>query len=278
LVVLRCLRIGIVLRLGNPPADGHFYRHIWRWWVNSVVDVFVCNSMYTKNLVLHHGVPREKVRYIYNTAPSRTVAVPDGIVRDYRKIIYVGQIIPEKGVDLLIEAFAMVIARGYDASLDIVGDMDSWEPPAYVGFRDRIRARTGQSDLLGRVQFLGSREDVPVLLAAAGVHCCPSRPEQREGFGIVNIEAKQAGAPSIVSNTGALPELITHLEDGWICTELTPASIAEGLQYFLDDLERIKRAGKAARNSAKRFNREKFSEAWEEIFSVVCARGVSTQT
>ena len=47
------------------------------------------------------------------------------------RVIFVGQIIPEKGVDLLLDALAMVRGRGVDATLDVVGDMDGWEAPAY---------------------------------------------------------------------------------------------------------------------------------------------------
>src|SRR5207247_2521741 len=112
----------------------------------------------------------------------------------------------------------------------------------------------------------GWREDVLALLASAGIHCCPSRPEQREGFGLVNVEAKQAGIPSVVLPTGALPELIAHGEDGWICSEVSADALAEGIEYFLADPVRLERASCAARASAERFSRERFADAWWGVF------------
>jgi glycosyltransferase involved in cell wall biosynthesis len=107
---------------------------------------------------------------------------------------------------------------------------------------------------------------VPALLANAGVHCCPSLEQQREGFGLVNIEAKQAGIPSVVFPTGALPELITHAEDGWICSEVDAQALAAGLEYFLQDPTRIEQAGNAARASVEQFSRDRFADAWWMAF------------
>jgi len=91
-------------------------------------------------------------------------------------------------------------------------------------------------------------------------------PAQREGFGIVNIEAKQAGIPSVVFPTGALPEIIVHGENGWLCSAPTAAALAEGIEYFLADPDRLERAGRAARVSLEPFSRERFSEAWWQVF------------
>src|SRR5205814_2213197 len=87
-------------------------------------------------------------------------------------------------------ALLWVRARGVDATLDVVGDMDGWAPIGDVGYRAGLRERAGRHDLSGVVAFLGHREDVPTLMSRASVHCCPSRPEIREAFGLVVLEAK----------------------------------------------------------------------------------------
>ena len=91
-------------------------------------------------------------------------------------------------------------------------------------------------------------------------------PEQREGFGVVTIEAKQAGIPSVVFPTGALPELIEHGRDGWVCRAVTAEALADGVAYFLSDPERLARAARAARDSLARFSRDRFAVAWWSIF------------
>jgi glycosyltransferase involved in cell wall biosynthesis len=265
LMLLRLVGCRAVFRLGNAPEPGSFYRRIWRRGVNPFVDRFVCNSRFTETELLAHGIPSNKVSRFYNCAPFRPADL-SGIRRDPRRIIYVGQIIPEKGVDLVLNALGILVGRGYDVALDVVGEMEGWAPPSHARYREALVARAGLSDLTGRVRFLGWRADVPDLLAGASLLCCPSRPEQREGFGVVVVEAKLAGVPGIVCPTGALPELIEHGEDGWVASEVSAAALVEGLEYFLKDPVRLQRARHAARRSAEQFNRARFAEAWWATF------------
>jgi glycosyltransferase involved in cell wall biosynthesis len=83
---------------------------------------------------------------------------------------------------------------------------------------------------------------------------------------VVNIEAKQAGLPSVVFATGALPELITHRVDGWVCLEVSAQALAEGLEYFLSDPARLAEAGRRARASLKSFSHKQFAEKWRSVF------------
>jgi glycosyltransferase involved in cell wall biosynthesis len=162
---------------------------------------------------------------------------------------------------------AILRAGGIDATLDVVGDMDGWEPPAVRGHRAALRERARRADLEGAVSFLGWSEDVPELMSRASLHCCPSRPEQREAFGNVVLEAKASGLPSVVTPSGDLPELIAHRVDGWVCQETTAEAVAEGLQYFLRCPDELARAGRAALASADRYTPERFAASWQAIFA-----------
>lgn len=265
LALLRLLGRSVVLRLGNAPDQGRAYRRIWRYGVNPFVDRFVCNSAFTNNELAAHGIPEHKRITIAHTPPTRTTERQPGR-RDPRRLIYVGQIIPGKGLDLLIGALALLVGQGYDLYLDVVGRIDGWVPPAHETYRSSVLARAAQPDLAGRVRFLGHREDVPELLAEAAIHCCPSRRELREGFGIVVIEAKRAGIPSVVFRSGNLPDLITHGENGWVCADETAASLAEGIERFLDPRV-LSSAMNAAGASAKAFSRERFEQSWTAVFA-----------
>ena len=268
LAALQLFGVRVILRLGNAPEPGPSYGRLWRWVIEPIVDRFVCNSRFTERELLAHGIAGHKTLQIYNTVPTRDEAAPRSASRDPRKLIYVGQVIPEKGLDVLLDALGIVRGRGHDARLDVVGDMDGWVPRSYAGYREKVRARAALPDLAGRVRFLGHREDVPGLLAGAALHCCPSMPAQREGFGVVNIEAKQAGIPSVVFPTGALPEIVDHGVDGWVCESVTDTALAEGIEHFLADPERLAKAGRAARDSLDRFCRERFAEAWWRVFLI----------
>jgi glycosyltransferase involved in cell wall biosynthesis len=266
LAIFRLLGIPVIFCLGNAPEPGSFYRRLWRWGIDPFVDRFVCNSAFTMRELLAHGIPAGKTSLIYNCPPWRPAGVPVPSEPNGGRVIYVGQLIPGKGPDLLLDAVAILARRARDVSLDVVGDLEAWEPAGWEGYRAGLLARAAEPDLAGRVRFLGYREDVPALMAAAAVHCFPSRPSIREGFGLVSLEAKEAGVPSVAFRTGALPEVIEHGRDGWVCTEATAEALADGLDYFLTDPARRAAAGRAARASLERFSREKFAAAWWAVF------------
>jgi glycosyltransferase involved in cell wall biosynthesis len=266
--LLRRLGVRVILRLGNAPEPGRFYGVLWRGIINRCVDRFIPNSQFIHRELLAHGIAADKSLVVYNTVPHRDDPW-EPRERIPGRIIYVGQIIPPKGVDVLLDAFALALRGGADASLDIVGDIDGWEAPEFDGYRERIRVRAAAPEFAGRVRLLGSREDIPSLMGVASVHCQPSRLEQKEGFAVVALEAKRAGLPSVVTMSGALPEMVTHLVDGWVCPEVTPEAIAEGLSYFIADDERARHAGEQARNRERQYSHERFSSAWAAVFDVV---------
>jgi glycosyltransferase involved in cell wall biosynthesis len=266
LLWLRARGTTVIAKLGNAPDEGRFYRLLWRWVVDPLIDVFVCNSEFTRGELLRHGIAARKAVTIPNAMPPRRQAATAGAERIPGRVIYVGQIIPDKGLEILLDAMAILRSRGVEATLDVVGDMDGWESPSFRGYRARLRERASCPDLQGAVTFLGYREDVPALMARASVHCCPSLPAIREAFGLVVLEAKAAGLPSIVTRSGNLGTLVDHRRTGWVCREATAADLAEGLGFFLLDPSRLAAARVAAIASAGDYSEERFANAWATMF------------
>ena len=269
LALLRATGTRVVLRLGNNPRPGRTHRFFWRRVVDPGVDVYAPNSRFILAGLLAHGIAPARAEVVANTLASRRVAAPeidaatDGPTRDPRRVIYVGQIIREKGIHVLLEAAAALVRAGHDLRVDVVGKPTDGR----VGYDDEIAALARVPELDGRVRLLGHREDVQALLAASGIHCVPSLPEQEEGFANVVTEAKQAALPSVVMPSGALPELVEHGVDGWVCRDSSTAALADGLTHFLVDEAARVRAGLAARASLARFGRERFSTTWWRLLS-----------
>jgi glycosyltransferase involved in cell wall biosynthesis len=266
LLWLRAGGARVIMRLGNAPGHDRLHGRVWRWLLRPLVDTFGCNSRFIAGALLAHGVAEPHVAVVYNAAARRWPAERARPTFDPRRVIYVGQVIPSKGVLELLDAMSALQARGVDAHLEVLGAIDGWEAPAYAGYRDRVRARARQPDLAGRVTFLGHREDVLDRLAQAAVHCCPSRPEQREGLAGVVLEAKEAGVPSVVTPTGSLPELIEHGVDGWVASTPAADALADGLERYLRDPVERNRASAAARQSTARFSRDAFTRGWLTVF------------
>lgn len=124
-----------------------------------------------------------------------------GLAEENRSFIigYVGRIVPEKGIDLLMHA----IAGLEKAQLVIAGD--GWMLPTLKRLSEEI-------GLQRRVKFIGAipHENLPQLLNAIDVLVLPSRsmPHWKEQFGRVLVEAMACGTPVIGSSSGAIPEVI----------------------------------------------------------------------
>jgi glycosyltransferase involved in cell wall biosynthesis len=251
-----------------PTTSSLFYRAMWRYLIGPLTTRFVCNSRFTQSELAKNGVRGPNVEWIYNMAPTRNVAALEEPTPP-ADVVYVGQLIPEKGVSVLLEAVAALNRRGRTVTLNVVGDLTGWVHPLFHGYRESLIARADAPDLAGRVRFLGWREDIPNVMNAASIHCCPSLIELREAFGNVVAEAKSCGKPSVVTRSGALPEIVEHRLNGWVCDEVTAEKIAEGIDYFLSDPERLRDASRAAHESYVRsFGREHFERRWAQVLGL----------
>jgi glycosyltransferase involved in cell wall biosynthesis len=263
LTVARLAGIAVLLRSGVAPTRKRLHETLWQWIIRPLVTRHIANSAFTAGELRAVGIAAQSVATIFNVVPSRHSS-RERQERIPGRIAYVGQVIPAKGVLQLLDAVGLLAARGHDVTLDVAGQMEGWAPDDVHEYRRRVRARAKEPDLVGRVRLLGWHESVAPILEQASVHCCPSQPEQREGFGITVVEAKRAGTPSVVCPSGALPELIAHRHDGWITSGFEPEAIAAGLEWLLSDDTRLAHAQAAARDSLHRFDRAEFDRRWQE--------------
>jgi glycosyltransferase involved in cell wall biosynthesis len=146
-------------------------------------------------MVQHNGVDGERFQISDPYAARRTLGIP----LDERVICFVGNLVPEKGPDVLIDAVARLCASGIsDLRVLFVGE----------GQKDELRAKARALGISDRVNFLGRlpSAQVAVCMSAADVQCLPSR---REGCPNVVLEALASGRPVIGSAVGGVPELLS---------------------------------------------------------------------
>jgi glycosyltransferase involved in cell wall biosynthesis len=171
----------------------------------------------------------------------------------------VGQITPWKGQRDALAALPAVLARYPAAVLCIAGSPKFTGPTvrydnlAYAGELYRIVAALG---LDSRVRFLGERDDVPDLLAAADLLVLPS---WAEPFGRVLIEAMAMARPVVATHAGGVPEIVEHGASGLLVPPRDPAALAGAVLALLDDPARARAMGRYGR-------------------AVVAARFTATQT
>jgi glycosyltransferase involved in cell wall biosynthesis len=227
------------------------------------VQSFVCVSEYVRESAIDAGTPAERTRVIYSHPPERPASEAAPLDSfDGRTVVFVGQIAPHKGVDVLVNVAIALCQQRDDVRFLIAGRI-ARQNLFGVGLHGKVQAL----GLGERIQFLGYVEDVPGLLAAADVHVCPSVWE--EPLSNTVVEAKQAGTASVVFPSGGLPEIVEHERDGFVCRARTAEALTEGITFYLDaDADAVRAAGDAARASLERLGitREAFAEAWLSVY------------
>ncbi|NOZ77746.1 MAG: glycosyltransferase family 4 protein [Acidobacteria bacterium] len=137
-----------------------------------------------------------KIRAIPNGIPSAMDPVQPP--PQHPRLLFLGRLAPEKGLDLAVRTLARLTDRFPDVRLTVAG-----QGPERPGAEALARAL----GVFDRVEFLGwvPPHDVPALLDASTLLLMPSR---MEGLGIAAIEAAHRARPVVASRTGGLPEVI----------------------------------------------------------------------
>ena len=167
---------------------------------------------------IYNGVDLER----FDEAPGRDVVRKEfGIPGDAPVVAAIGRLEPEKGHPTLIEAWPLVHHHFPQARLLIAGEGSE---------RDRLEGLAAahlRSELCcDSVAFLGRRDDIPAVLAAADVVAMPS---YREAQGIAILEALAAERPVVASNVGGIPEMITDGETGTLVPSHEPSALAAAI-------------------------------------------------
>ena len=127
-----------------------------------------------------------------------------------------------------------------------------------------LRKMAGESGLAGRVHFLGFRSDMPNIYPALDILVNAAR---REAFGLVVTEAMACAKPVIGTQSGGIPEIITHGKDGFLFPVRDAQKLAELLLGLVRSPELRQRIGAAARQTVlERFTIERQVRQQEELY------------
>lgn len=263
---LSLTRTPMVFRAGDEPTvHNTFWRATWRF-VAGRTSRFVANSRFVADALQRHGVAANRISLIYNAPPARPGLErvrPSEPALDQQVVVYVGQIAEHKGPHLLVEAFRDLMNEFPNARLLLAGRIhDEWEGDQWA--RD-LRDKTSLDATLGdRVQFLGSVEAIPALLARSSFVTVPSLFDDPAPN--VVIEAKQAGRAVIAFPRGGIPELIEHEADGLVCAAATVSALVVALRRYLAEPDLARRHGAAGRRSLERLGIPQFGPKWRDVY------------
>lgn len=232
----------VVTEHTEAPWRGAIARSLSSLVYRRAAAVIAVSQAIARLVTEQYGVPPERVAVILpvgrrstrsGTSSTSVTALPSSPL-----VGFIGRLQPEKGVDVLLEAFVLVRAVVRDASLVIVG-----QGPEHAA----LQRKAAELQLLDAVHFVGHRDDVPAVLAALDVLAVPSR---SDGSPLVIQEALQAGVAVVGSRVGGVPDRLGNGEAGILVPPESPEHLATAISSLLLDGQARAALGERARQQA----------------------------
>jgi len=250
---LAARRLGIPMVLTAHGSDGKYLRpgrlvrRLSRISVGSASHVIAVSEVLRKEL-LAFGVDPPGVTTIHNGVdPALFPAVYDET--GGHKILWVGRMTEEKGVEFLIRAMKKITTVYGDALLRLVGDGPE---------KEKLEELTAELGLAKSISFVGRKDqrEMTRFYSACDLVVLPSL---SEGLPMVLLEAMASGKPVVASRVGGIPELIIHGRNGYLVTPGSPDEIADGVIELLGRPEQKAGMGSLSRELIET------THSWESI-------------
>ena len=216
---------------------------------NWAFDTLLVGSRFMRDELIQNGFPNERIHVVPPVVDFEANALTE--VPDTPQILFVGQLIKGKGVDLLLKALSKVEDEFF-ASIIGTGNAEG-----------SLHALSHDLGLDERVQFTGwvSHEKLGEYFAAARMVLAPSR--WPEPFGMIGLEAMRYGRPVVGFSVGGIPDWLEHEKTGLLVNEQDIDGLAHAITSLLRDHDTCKRLGKNARKTAE--EKYSFSNYVEQI-------------
>jgi glycogen(starch) synthase len=187
---------------------------------------------------------------------------PEPLPTDQPQLLYLGRLVPEKGIDLALKAFAAITNRFPRARLVIAGD-----GPA----RSELEQQALIQGISDGVYFMGwvDPKTVTSLLNKATIVIMPSR---SESLPLVALEAALMARPVVATRVGGLPEVVLQEQTGLLVDNESSGALAEAIAYLLDHPKAATQMGQAARQRARDvFSWERCVNSYAAIYRKIIA-------
>ncbi len=261
--------------------------HGWTWqdfrtslyerfdqWMHRRMDAVVAVSQGQAEKIVRSGTPRNRVHVIHNAIdpvrfengsdPTRRQALEslfDGLSNLPTILIgAAGRLSPEKGYDVLIDAFARIAVECPRAAVVLFGEGAS---------RENLQRRIDAHGIQTRFLMPGFTPELDRLLPGFDIFAQSSR---TEGFPCVNLEAMSAGVPVVATAVGGVPEQIVPETTGLLVPPGDPQALAASLKRLIGDADlRRSLAGAARKDVRNRFTCDVQAGHYVELFERVLA-------
>jgi glycosyltransferase involved in cell wall biosynthesis len=249
----------------------HSIQHNLTHWVRNrwATDCFIVDGICVRDLLIREdAIPASKVAVVHLGVDPESMRRDEGLRHKIRSefgfndthtiIGTVGRLVPFKGQEFLLRAFASIAHTYPDARLLIVGD---------GVLMDSLNQLSQDLHIQHFVSFAGFRDDLPALYSAFDIYCHPSVEYGGETFPFAVLQALSQQLPVIVTRVGDVAEMVEEGKNGFLVQDKDPTAIAEKLTYFLSHREQISLMGEHSRQYLlQRFTTNIMVDAIEKVY------------
>ena len=224
----------LVMFKHNAICAKHDFYHNWQ---RKNTDAFICVSKLVYDLQTQGLTDEEKQKFhlVYNGIDTEKFDKYKNVKKDDNKFIvgYAGRIADDKGIDILLKAFAPLAKKYRNIFLQIAGNDE--------GYLQEVKRLINDNQLTGRVEYLGCLKDMELFYKGLDLFVLPS--VVKESFGLVLCEAMYCGVPVITTNSGAQEEIITNGVDGVIIEPKDAEALQNNMENIYRDYDKYLKEG-----------------------------------
>jgi glycosyltransferase involved in cell wall biosynthesis len=244
-----------IWQVNNAP---HLERRLGA--ADAVVTVTEYNADHIRGVVA--GTPLHVVPC--SVGPAESSPAPDD-----GPLLCVARLAPKKGVDVLIEALALLAPEHQRLRLELIGEGD---------LKEELRALARRRGLDERLAFRGAQPPQVVQEAYEGcsvfsLPCRIARDGDRDGLPVVLLEALARGLPVVTTDVGGISEVVRHRITGLVVPPEDPQALAAAIAELRADRALARRLGDEGRKLVReRHSHESRAEAMTRIFAARAGR------
>jgi glycosyltransferase involved in cell wall biosynthesis len=206
---------------------------------HAAVRCFLVGSRWMRRELEINGIPDDKIEIVPPIPAALDATRPVAPAEESHEILFVGQVIRGKGVDLLLRALQQVSPPWHATVVGAGNHLDSCR---------KLAAELGINE---RVDFTGwvPHQELEPLYSGAALTVVPSR--WPEPFGMVGIEAMARGRPVVGFAVGGIPDWLEDEKTGLLVAEADTAAMAEAIGRILENRDLRYNLGEAAARRVK---------------------------
>lgn len=211
-------------------CHGHYSKHFFSVVMGWSKLIIVPSQVIGRHMVDDFKVPAENVRTIPRSVDLGRFNIVRGPGKNSHPVIaMVGRITPLKGHIYFIKAMAKVARVMPNVKVWIIGDA----PAGKETYREELKVLVRRLGLVEQVEFLGTRQDIPQLLAKSDLLVMSSIVP--EAFGRVILEAQAVGVPVVATSVGGVVEIIDDHKTGLLVMPKDSDAMAAAVLKILND-------------------------------------------